>query len=173
MGLPEKGLLSLALTTEGRPLPLPHLSQEAPGSAARPWTWPGASHWGQACTPPQVPHPGFSGALRGVRTISRFEASHFPSLSRDLWELGATNTPALQIDEKTEASGGTCGSLSPPEYGADQGSGSGPYPLQLHCPQWMPLWSPPAPRETPPSPLRGPWIRVGAFSPPPQAVGGD
>ena len=36
VGLPERGLLSLTLTAKGRPPPLPHLSQEAPGSAAQP-----------------------------------------------------------------------------------------------------------------------------------------
>lgn len=81
----ERGLLSLALTAEGRPLPLPHLSQVAPSTTLE--LTRGLPLEPALTRPrPQAPVQGCLEPSRELSgpSVSRFEASHFTSLSRNL-----------------------------------------------------------------------------------------
>lgn len=67
--------------------------------------------------------------------FSGFERYSFHFPSRVLWELGALNIPTLQIEKETQAD---MAARSPRNVLAVPGSGSGPWPVLLHCPPWVP-----------------------------------
>lgn len=164
------GFCPWPLTAKGRPPPRPNSSARRPQPAA---TLELA--WGLRLEPGTSPHPRSPsrvlseppGSCQDRGFMIRSLTFSFTLTGPGSWVL--PTPPLCRQMRKTEASGGTHGSLSPPEYVGQTGPGSSPYP-----PASLPTVDASVvttlQEKHPPSHCRGPGS-VGLSLPAPSSVG--
>ena len=162
----ERGLLSLALTAEGRPPPLPHLSQAAPSTTLELARGLPLEPAPTRRPPPRSP---VQGSLEPSWELSGPSADSKPPVllhSHGACESWVLPTPPLcrQMTKRRL--------LGAHKYGGRPGLGLRPLPLWPCCPRWTPQWAPPLPRETPPPRGRGPGSMGGPSLAPEQSFWG-